>query len=176
MDEFERACGKTENPQLFTNVEFNDAQQMAVDHPETFFVPAQAVLDAIAVGDTVKVCDGQERFWTRVTAVDAETGVITAEVNNKLIGDQPYNLGDLVTYSKQHVYEVKFAKDVKLMGEIIPLVMQLTGESIVACYEMIEEFQERGLPLELIKIMMMDAVQNNQLEQDKENSVDVSNE
>ncbi len=42
-------------------------------------------LKTIAVGDTAKVCDGQERFWTVVTEINNNT--ITAEVNNNLIGE-----------------------------------------------------------------------------------------
>lgn len=81
---------------------FVNAQQMHQDHPDTFEVPSDKELAGVKEGSIVKVCHNDERFWTVVKAVDGEK--VTAEVNNCLIGDQPFDLGDEIEFKKENIY------------------------------------------------------------------------
>ena len=84
--------------------EFVDAQQMHRHHPGTFEVPSDRRLASISPGDTVKVCNRQERFWVTVSSVDGEH--ITGVVDNQLMDDYGYNLGDSIQFEKRHIYSI----------------------------------------------------------------------
>lgn len=92
---------------LFTNVDFLDAQQLGREHPNTFAAPTEEDIAQIKVGDYVKVCDGEERFWNIIKKMDGD--IIVAEINNKLVCGQDYNLGDLIQFSKHHIYDIESA-------------------------------------------------------------------
>ena len=49
---------------------FIDAQEMEKLHPDTFEAPLQSRLDEIIIHDTVKICNGQERFWVIITEIN----------------------------------------------------------------------------------------------------------
>lgn len=84
--------------------EFIDAQEMAQKHPDTFEAPTSEELDQISVGSLVKICNDEERFWTEVTKIDGDK--ITANVDNQLLGDYGYNLGDSIEFEKRHIYSI----------------------------------------------------------------------
>lgn len=83
---------------------FVNAEEMARDHPDSFFVPEAR--HHIRKGDAVKVCRGGERFWTIVKSVKG--GVITAEVNNVLVFEEneALELGTLIQFAPCNVYQV----------------------------------------------------------------------
>ena len=138
MNEFERLTGKTDNPQLFTDIVFSDAQQLKRENPDTFTTPSDEDLLALEVGDIVKVCDGEERFWNVVKEINGD--VIVAEVNNCLIGDQPYGVGHLIQFSKRHIYDIRTSANSRLMGETIAYMMELNPVlGVQGVYEVIEE-------------------------------------
>ena len=97
---------KTRSNQLMNKVkyEFTDAQSMARMHPYTFMAPGLEELAVIKVGDFVKVCHNNERFWSIVKSVDGVT--VTAEVNNDLICSQPFKCGDTISFEKRHIYDI----------------------------------------------------------------------
>lgn len=169
MNQFERLAGKTENPKLFKlgEVEFQDAQQLAKEHPDTFEVPYDATLNAIEVGDVVKVCDGEERFWTVVKGIDGDT--ITAEVNNNLIGEQPYNYGDLIQYEHRHIYDIHRKEETKLMGSATAYVMELQELPVVQAYEVVEWMIDSGMSLVLVHALLKRAVETKRDQDDAEN-------
>lgn len=141
-DEFYKVLGKTENPKLFTNVELNDAQKLAKKHPNTFEAPTQEQLNSIEIGDTVKICDGEERFWTIVKELKEDH--IVAEVNNKLIGDQEYNLGDLIQFTKNNIYEIHCARYNEIMGNALKTIHEITGQSLGGCLAIIMGMLDDG--------------------------------
>jgi len=56
--------------------------------------------------DVVKICDGDERFWTLVTSVDCDT--VEALVLNPLCGDQAFaKPGTRITFEKLHIYMIE---------------------------------------------------------------------
>ncbi|WP_435018410.1 hypothetical protein TA3x_000384 [Tundrisphaera sp. TA3] len=86
--------------------QFVDAQQMHRDHPDTFHVPSDAELAQIAPGDSVKVCDGVERFWIIVTK--ATEGGLTGMVDNDLVCTDEHGLsdGDTISFDRENVYDI----------------------------------------------------------------------
>ena len=77
---------------------------MHKDHPDTFEVPDRSELDSIKKGSIVKVSCNDERFWTEVISVRGN--MITASVDNDLICDQEFGLGDTIKFEKRNIYSV----------------------------------------------------------------------
>jgi hypothetical protein len=89
---------------------FVDAQAMHEAYPQSFEAPSAAEIAAVVPGDSVKVCDGGERFWVTVVsgtpAAPAFDRVFTGRVDNELISGQSYNLGSLITFRGFHIYQI----------------------------------------------------------------------
>ena len=81
-----------------------DAQEMAQKHPDTFESPSTEELNQIKEGASVKICNGEERFWATVTKISGDK--VTADVDNDLLGDYGYNLGDEIEFEKRHIYSI----------------------------------------------------------------------
>ena len=77
---------------------------MARAHPETFDYAPKQVLDSIRPGNQVKICDGSERFWVRVTKRDLG-GLFVGEIENCLLADTPYGFGDRIRFGVENVYD-----------------------------------------------------------------------
>ncbi len=86
------------------HLQFVDAQAMRILHKGTFDAPEQAQLDALAIGDSVKVCaDNIERFWVTVTQIKGRA--VTGTIDNELvIVDARY--GDSITFDKTNIYDI----------------------------------------------------------------------
>lgn len=151
------STGKT--PQLFTNVSFSDAQKLQRDNPDSFEAPSQKELDQLKVGDVVKVSNGQERFWTIIKELKS-SNVIIAEVNNRLMGVQPYNLGDLIQFTKTNIYTIRSARNATLMGETLAYAMELTGKPLLECYSSIDLLSSGpGMSLETVHQIMKQSLE-----------------
>lgn len=87
-------------------VDWIDAQQMQAQNPTTFSAPTTQELSTIEAGTHVKISNGDERFWVRVTS--AAHGVpFVGTVANDLLGDYPYaDYGSLVQFEKRHVHSM----------------------------------------------------------------------
>jgi uncharacterized protein YegJ (DUF2314 family) len=86
-------------------VVFVDAQEMARLNPDTFEAPNKEELDAITEGDSVKICNSQERFWVTVASVDGD--YITATVDNHLLDTSDgLELGNTVKFTKSNIYDI----------------------------------------------------------------------
>lgn len=88
-------------------LEFEDAQALAVKHPDTFVVhPIEALLALVEPGDYVKVCcsDPGERFWVMVDHVDKTNELLRGRVANQLVFmDLKYN--EEVQFEFRHIYD-----------------------------------------------------------------------
>jgi len=84
--------------------ELIDAQEMAQNHPDTFEAPTTEELNQIKEGSSVKISNGEERFWTLVTKVSGDK--VTAAVDNQLLGEYGYDLGDEIEFEKRHIYSI----------------------------------------------------------------------
>ena len=90
-----------------------DAQARHAANPRTFAVPFQAEIDAVRVGDYVKVLvelagdGGGERFWTWVVGRDGARfrGVVS---NHLLLGDEHgLGVGDAIGFEARHILDVR---------------------------------------------------------------------
>jgi hypothetical protein len=169
MNEFERLTGKTDNPQLFTDVVFSEAQQLKRENPDTFTTPSDEDLLALEVGDIVKVCDGEERFWNVVKEINGD--VIVAEVNNCLIGNQPYSVGHLIQFSRRHIYDIRTSANSRLMGETMAYMMELNPElGVQGTFEVIEELICDGvMTIGLVHTLMKGALDDLRAHENGEN-------
>jgi hypothetical protein len=79
---------------------------MGVKHPATFEAPTKEELDTIKVGSTVKVCTGNERFWTIITEIKGQK--ITATVDNNLVNEENEDIPYVteIHFQKKHIYDV----------------------------------------------------------------------
>ena len=73
-----------------------------------------SVPDIVAqvAGDLVKICNGTERFWARVVSVIGEehpggSRIIHAIVDNELLCNDYYDLGDAIQFRGWHVYSIE---------------------------------------------------------------------
>lgn len=91
--------------------EFVDAQAKAKENPDTFDAPdIQELQSKIHIGDFVKVCAYEERFWCEVTHTVGQQGQIHAKVANVLIADE-LKLNDVVIFNLFNVYDYMSKED-----------------------------------------------------------------
>ena len=84
-------------------MKFIDAQEMS-KHSTTFYAPNKSELDSIEEGSIVKVCNGFERFWTKVLVVKNDN--IIAVIDNGLVDAKEYDFGDTIEFEKRHIYSI----------------------------------------------------------------------
>ena len=106
---------------FFYRDEWVDAQEKHKQHPDTFDVPSEEELAKIDVGFTVKVCNGQERFWTEVVEL-LEDGLMV-RVDNNLVHDRGYNFGDILRIEKKHIYEIHTKMDIQELKEKMKAIL-----------------------------------------------------
>ena len=106
---------------FFYRDEWVDAQEKHRQHPDTFDVPSEEELAKIDVGFTVKVCNGQERFWTEVVEL-LEDGLMV-RVDNNLVHDRGYNFGDILRIEKKHIYEIHTKMDIQELKEKMKAIL-----------------------------------------------------
>ena len=84
-----------------------DAQAMGKKYPETFFVPSAEDMDALKVGDAVKVGVDGERFWC-ILVRRAEDGDWVGKVANDLVLTSEHGIArdDLLKFSAKHLHDI----------------------------------------------------------------------
>jgi hypothetical protein len=110
-----------------------DAQQIAKSNPNCFQVPSEYDLNNIKSSDTVKICNGKERFYVLVKKV-YKNGNIVGFVNNMLYYNSAYNYNDLVIFHKKNIYNIhtledrneitKILKDLNIKEDIVVFTEQ----------------------------------------------------
>ena len=94
-------------------ISFTNAQEMSLEHPDTFDAPAAGEIANLAVGTFVKVCInnvdpepgqfGGERLWTVIREIDGDE--ITATLDSfPVVVD--LESGDTINFKTHHIYEV----------------------------------------------------------------------
>jgi Cu/Ag efflux protein CusF len=86
---------------------FDNAVILATKYPNTFQLPNASMLSKIKVGDNVKVCLNNERFWCLVKGVDFEKNTLVASVDN-ILNLNELKLGDIVYLNFYNIYDIKF--------------------------------------------------------------------
>lgn len=96
--------------------DWRDAVQMAAAHPETFEVPSAESIARLVSGDYVKICGrANERFWVEILEICGDR--IVGAVSNNLVRETVYGFGDIVVFSKNHIYNIHF-KEVARVPEV----------------------------------------------------------
>lgn len=109
------------NKSFYYKDDWIDAQQKHLEFPDTFNVPTEEELSQIEVGWTVKICNGIERFWTEVVEIAEE--YLLVRVDNRLVNNRGYNLGDILWIEKKNIYEIHTKTDILQLQEMIKLVL-----------------------------------------------------
>ena len=86
---------------------FDNAVKLASKYPNTFQLPNALMLSKIKVGDNVKVCLNNERFWCLIKGVDFEKQSLVASVDNILQLNE-LKLGDIVYLNFYNIYDIKY--------------------------------------------------------------------
>jgi hypothetical protein len=87
-----------------------DAQKLAREYPKSFEVPGSDTLASLRSGDSVKVCNGKERFWVRLT--EASGSQLRGVVSND-IRARRYGKGDTIQFRARNVYDVQISRPQK---------------------------------------------------------------
>lgn len=87
------------------NDDWVDAKEMHTQNPDTFSVPESKLLDALKVGDSVKICNKLERFWVSICSINGDK--ITGRVDSVLeLNKDKYTYGDIVEFHKKNIYDI----------------------------------------------------------------------
>ena len=65
-------------------------------------------LKNVKVGDGVRICDGVERFWTRVYHVDDD--LVMAQIGSHLTTGR-WQVGQSVCFLKKHIYNIELSQE-----------------------------------------------------------------
>lgn len=91
-----------------------DAQKMAQKFPDCFYAPSSDDIYRLRPGDSIKICNNEERFWVKIIDIrkyplrKALKWTFLGEVDNCLITDRPYDLGDMVEFEGCHIYQIVY--------------------------------------------------------------------
>ena len=83
-----------------------DAQKRHRESPKTFHAPSPAQLDRLKIGDTVKICNGFERFWLQIVFQN-HPGKFVGRVDNNLIFPRAYDFGSFVPFESRHILDIQ---------------------------------------------------------------------
>lgn len=85
-----------------------NAQEMARKNSDTFSAPKLKDLDAIEVGDFVKICvveDGLgERFWLKV--INRDHVFVTGFIDNDLVTTKSLEFGEMLKVKLTDIYQI----------------------------------------------------------------------
>lgn len=90
---------------------FINAQHMHKSRPGTFWAPSVDDIQKIKIDDSVKVCNGRERFWITVNEIkkdnvdDPFKHEFIGAVDNDLIDTEEYDYGSIVKFHGYHIYD-----------------------------------------------------------------------
>jgi len=87
---------------------FVNAVAMAKAHPDTFDVPPRSKREGVRMGQLVKVCCCEERFWVEVTGALRLKKIYTGRIDNDLVHTDRHGLSydDLVMFCPDNIYAI----------------------------------------------------------------------
>jgi len=89
---------------MYIGCMLNNGRALANANPNDFEFSPDEDVNQVQVGDGVRICDGRERFWTRVYAI--EDDLLMAQVGSKLNSGR-WALGERVCFLRKHAYAVE---------------------------------------------------------------------
>lgn len=89
--------------------EFVDAQEMARNHPDTFYAPnLDEEIPNLRVGKWIKVSTGNERFWCQITEINHAEGTVFCRVDKHLVCSEEHGLyyNDIISVTPNMFYDI----------------------------------------------------------------------
>lgn len=68
--------------------------------------PTYNELCDLQITESVKICNGRERFFVKITEIDYQQEIVIGTVDNKLVLEAPYNYGSYVEFEFKHIYVI----------------------------------------------------------------------
>ena len=99
-----RGGGPEHQVVMYIGCMLSSGRALARANPDDPELSSDETVSKIQVGDAARICDGVERFWTRVYAVDDE--LLMAQVGSKLASGR-WGLGERICFLRKHVYAVE---------------------------------------------------------------------
>lgn len=99
-----RGGGPEHQVVMYIGCMLSNGRALASANPDDPELSSDATVARVRVGDAVRICDGVERFWTRVYAL--EDDLLMAQVGSKLSSGR-WGLGERICFLKKHVYAVE---------------------------------------------------------------------
>jgi hypothetical protein len=87
------------------HIEFSDAVKLSLEFPGTFQVPSKDEILQLKVGDNVKVCANDERFWVKIVNIDFTKEEIIALVDNMLLRND-LELNEQIRFHFFNIYSI----------------------------------------------------------------------
>lgn len=100
-----------------------DAQEMHRNNPNTFYAPSEEEINNIEKGFTVKISNGQERFWNEV--VEINNNHLLVKIDNQLVGNKGYNYGDILWIEKKNIFDIHTKEMIEKMKEEFKVFFQI---------------------------------------------------
>ena len=103
------------NSQVYTD-QWLSAQQMK---SESFEVPSMKELYSIRKGTCVKVCNGEERFWVQIVAIQMNENALQSYHDNAfewkfqgkiisdIISDREYGVDDVIDFRGKNILDIQ---------------------------------------------------------------------
>ena len=82
-----------------------NAKEMHEKNPDSFEIPSKEELDNLKEGDLVKICNGCERFFVKVSKILSD-GNMNGIVDNHLIFETEYGFRDSVQFHRDNIYTI----------------------------------------------------------------------
>lgn len=85
-------------------ISFVDAQEMHRKYSHCFEVPSDSALNSLVIGDYVKICEDNERFWVELIEVNGKN--LSGRVDNDLFFPHDFKCDDIVHFETRHIYDI----------------------------------------------------------------------
>ena len=102
-----------------------DVTQRMEQYSGVFDIPTKQNLDGLVAGDSVKISNGFERFFVRVTSIEGDT--IHGRVENHLVGKYDYDYNDIVRFEKRNVFAIKRHDPINKKNKTTKRMLRLLG-------------------------------------------------
>ena len=100
-----RGGGPEHSVVVYIGCMLSSGRALAKANPDDPELSSDEEVGMVRVGDAVRICDGVERFWTRVYALEGED-LLLAQVGSRLASGR-WGLGERVCFLRKHIYSVE---------------------------------------------------------------------
>lgn len=106
-------------------IELLNGVEQNKQYPNSFHIPSDEKKSKVEVGDVVKVVDTEygERFWVIVKEFISDE-LMVGEIDNRLVGKQPYSLGDKIFLTKDNIIDVNDEEYREYIKEKFPNILK----------------------------------------------------